>query len=123
MRSIRWIILTPASEQVAEPTGRDPRARVRCAAPYDRSVVSVFLVVWSIVALALGLLFAFKPEVPADMYIAQMARTRVSNRLRERLAPRAAILVWYRIGGVLFMLLSVVMPALVLSGVIPVDEG
>jgi hypothetical protein len=86
-------------------------------------VVFAFVIVWSIVALALGSVFAFKPEVPADMYIAQTAHSRVSHSLRERLAPRAAILVWYRIGGVLFMVLSVVIPVLVFTGVLPVDEN
>lgn len=83
----------------------------------------VFLVVWSLGALSLGALFAFKPEVLADAYIAQMARSRVSNRLRERLAPRAAILIWYRIGGWLFMILGVVMPVLMFTGVLPVGDA
>ncbi|MFF3027923.1 hypothetical protein [Microbacterium sp. NPDC057944] len=85
-------------------------------------MVYVFLTVWSIGALAIGALFAFKPEVPADVYIAQMARSRVANRLRERLAPRTAILVWYRIGGVTFMILGVVMPVLAFTGVLPIED-
>lgn len=85
-------------------------------------MVYVFFAVWGVAALSLGALFAFKPEVPADMYIAQAARSRVLNRLRERLAPRAAILVWYRIGGVLFMILGVVLPVLALTGVLPLGD-
>lgn len=86
-------------------------------------MVYVFFVVWSVAALSLGALFFFKPELPADVYIAQAARFRVLNRLRERFAPRAAILVWYRIGGVLFMILGVVVPVLALTGVLPVGEA
>ncbi|MFJ4175877.1 hypothetical protein [Microbacterium sp. NPDC089696] len=85
-------------------------------------MVIIFLSVWSLGALGIGALFAFRPEIPADMYIAQADSIRGVRRLRRRLAPRARILVWYRIGGVFFMVMGVVMPVLALTGVLPLDE-
>ena len=81
-------------------------------------VAYVFVAVWSIGAFCMGALFAFKPEVPADMYIARMERPETLNRLRKRLAPRSSILVWYRIGGVVFMVAAVVLPVLAITGVL-----
>jgi hypothetical protein len=80
----------------------------------------VFITAWGLGALVLGWFFTFRPEGIADQYISQMARFRTTNRLRERLAPRGAILVWYRIGGVVFMMLGVVLPVLAYSGVLPI---
>jgi hypothetical protein len=78
----------------------------------------VFILIWGIAAVAIGSLFAFRPEGVADAYIAQMARTAASDRLRRRLAPRRLIVIFYRIGGAAFMLLGVLIPALLFTGVI-----
>jgi orotate phosphoribosyltransferase-like protein len=79
-------------------------------------VESVFVVTWAVVVLALGSLFTLKPAIPADVYINWMAITRLTNRLRERLAPRAALLVLYRIGGVFFLAVGVAIPVLHFMG-------
>ncbi|MCT2085894.1 hypothetical protein M3D75_07185 [Microbacterium enclense] len=79
----------------------------------------VFLCVWGIGALALGAVFTFRPRGLADRYIASMARTDLSPKLQQRLAPRSAVVLWYRVGGIIFMLLGIVIPVLALTGVIP----
>lgn len=90
---------------------------------YARPVGHVFILIWGIAALGMGVLFTFRPEIPADVYIAQASHTRFTKRLRERLAPRGRILVWYRIGGVLFMVLGVMMPILVFTGVLSFESS
>lgn len=82
-----------------------------------------FIVVWGVGAVVIGSLFAFKPQVAADKYITQMARFRTSNRLRERLEPRAAILAWYRVAGVMFMILGILVPSLVFTGVLSMSDS
>lgn len=82
----------------------------------------VFVVVWGVVAIGLGLAFVLKPDAPAQMYIDMMARFRTTNRMRESLAPRSVILVVYRIGGVFCIVLGVVVPVLVFTGVIPMTS-
>jgi hypothetical protein len=79
-----------------------------------------FVTVWGVGAVVLGGIFAFRPASVADIYIAQMARFKTSNTLRERFAPRSAILIWYRFGGALFMITGVVIPVLAFSGVLPI---
>lgn len=71
----------------------------------------VFVVVWGIGALAMGSLFAFRPEVPTDRQIKQMTRSRSANRLAE-LPARKTLLIRNRIGGVFFMIAGVVVPIL-----------
>ncbi|GAA5098819.1 hypothetical protein GCM10025760_34270 [Microbacterium yannicii] len=78
----------------------------------------VFVAVWAVVALALGSLFAFKPEVPADIYINWMSITRTTHRLQQAMMPRRFILIWYRLGGVAFLVLGVLIPVLMFTGVI-----
>lgn len=78
----------------------------------------VFVTVWGVVALALGSLFAFKPEIPADIYINWMSISRTTHLLQETLAPRRFILIWYRIGGVTFLVLGILIPVLMFTGVI-----
>lgn len=80
----------------------------------------IFITVWGIGALVLGWFFTFRPEGIADQYISQLARFRTTNRLRERMAPRGAILLWYRAGGVVFMALGVIVPVMAYSGVLPI---
>jgi len=75
-----------------------------------------FLILWAVTTIGLGGLFAFRPDIPADVYIAQMARFGTTNRLRHNLAPRAVILIMYRIGGSLFMIVGIAVPALLLFG-------
>lgn len=72
----------------------------------------LFILIWGLFALGLGALFLFRPDIPADAYIEKMSRARVTNRLRERLAPRRRILAWYRVGGATFMVLGVAVPAI-----------
>lgn len=78
----------------------------------------VFMCVWGVVALGLGSLFAFRPEIPADIYITWSAATRITHRVQQTFAPRPAILIFYRIGGAVFMLLGIVVPVLFFTGVI-----
>lgn len=80
----------------------------------------LFVTAWGVGAVLLGGFFTFRPEAVADQYIAQMARFRTTNRLRERLAPRGAILIWYRVGGILFMALGVMVPVLAYIGVLSI---
>lgn len=79
----------------------------------------VFVCVWGIGALALGAVFAVRPHGLADRYIASIARTDLSRKLQQRLAPRWAVVLWYRAGGIVLMLLGILMPVLALTGVIP----
>ncbi len=79
----------------------------------------IFVCVWGIGALVLGAVFAVRPHSLADRYIRAMGRTDLSRKLQQRLAPRWAILIWYRAGGVLFMILGVLLPVLALTGVLP----
>lgn len=77
----------------------------------------MFVAVWGIVALALGSLFAYKPEIPADIYINWMSITRTTHRLQQTMAPHQLILIWYRLGGAAFLILGILIPALVFMGV------
>lgn len=79
----------------------------------------LFVCAWGIGALVLGAAFARNPDRFAERYIRAMARTDLSRKLQQRLAPRWAILVWYRAGGIVFMILGVTMPVLALTGVLP----
>ena len=78
----------------------------------------MFVSVWGVGAVVLGSLFAFKPEIPADIYINWMSVSRTTHRLQQTLAPRGAILIWYRIGGVAFLVLGILLPVLMFTGVI-----
>jgi hypothetical protein len=78
--------------------------------------VFFFIAVWSIVALCLGAIFAFKPEIPTDRYIAQMERHEITNTLRKRLIPRPLALIWFRLGGIFFLVMSMVLPVLAMMG-------
>lgn len=78
-----------------------------------------FLCVWGVAAVGLGALFALRPAAVADRYIREMGRTALSRRLQQRLAPRWAVLIWYRVGGIVFMALGILLPVLGFTGVIP----
>jgi hypothetical protein len=67
----------------------------------------VFALVWSVLALGLGYLGARHPDIPARMYVEQMSRTAVTKKLQETFAPRTWIIVSFRIGGIVFMLLGI----------------
>ena len=77
-----------------------------------------FLLLWGVTAVGLGGFFALRPDIPADIYIAQMARFGTTNRLRHRLAPRGLILIVYRIAGTLFVVVGVTVPTLLLLGIL-----
>lgn len=78
----------------------------------------VFLCAWGIGALALGAVFTIRPRGAADRYIASMGRTDLSRKLQQRFAPRSAVVLGYRAGGIILMLLGILIPVLALTGVI-----
>lgn len=80
--------------------------------------VTLFVVVWGLIAIGLGYAFVRYPGSFADIYIKQMSRFAATDRIRRRMAPRAAIITWYRLGGILAMILGVVMPTLLIAGII-----
>jgi hypothetical protein len=80
-----------------------------------------FMTVWALGALGLGCLFAFRPDIPADRYIRWTQVSRTTDRLRRKYAPRRQILVWYRIGGIFFVVMGVLFPVLALTGVLRVE--
>lgn len=77
----------------------------------------IFAVVWGVGALGLGFVFARYPGIVVDLYVKQMGVTRLTKRLQERRAPRAAVRVWYRIMGVVFMVLGPFIAILAIVGV------
>jgi hypothetical protein len=82
----------------------------------------VFLVVWGAGMVALGSVFALRPDVVIRAYRRNLRRYPLGNWLRAKMEPPSYTPVLYRVSRVLLMLLGVVMPILILTGVIPPER-
>ncbi|MFB2597714.1 hypothetical protein ACEXQE_07975 [Herbiconiux sp. P17] len=78
----------------------------------------LFIVLWGLGALALGSLFAFRPDIVIRAYRWNLTNYPLGKGLRARMAPRKWMATFYRIGGVVFMVLGVTVGILGLIGVI-----
>jgi len=78
----------------------------------------IFALCWGVFAIGLGYLFARYPDVLSGMYEKQMSATRFTKRLQERNAPRSFTRVFYRIGGIVFMVIGPVVIVLAIIGVL-----
>ena len=83
----------------------------------------IFLVAWSVIAIGLGNLFFFKPEVVERRYREQMDSNRLTRDLRERYAPTERVIIWYRVGGVIAAVMGLIIGTLALLGVLPPDSA
>ena len=66
-----------------------------------------FLVIWGIVGIFLGFVFAFQPDWVESEYRKRVNRTRFSKRLAERNAPTERVITFYRAGGYVILVLGV----------------
>lgn len=66
-----------------------------------------FLVIWGIVAVFLGSVFAFQPEWVESEYRKRANRTRFTRHFAERNAPTERVIKFYRAGGYVFLVLGI----------------
>lgn len=78
-----------------------------------------FLLLWCVLAVGLGTFFLVRPQIVYTMYRAMMGVTKVTDRLREELAPERLGLVVYRVGGGFFLVTGLLVGFSVLSGRLP----
>jgi len=78
----------------------------------------IFALCWGVFAVGLGYLFARYPDVLAGMYENGMSATKLTKDIQQRNAPRSRVRVWYRIGGIAFMVLGPVVAILAIVGVL-----
>lgn len=78
----------------------------------------IFPILWGVLALALGSLFAFRPDIVLRMYEWNLGNYPLGRKLRKRMEPQPWMLVWYRVGGVFFILAGILVGTLGATGVI-----
>jgi hypothetical protein len=75
-----------------------------------------FAFVWGVLAVGVAYVFVRYPDRMEAIYRRNMDRTRTTKRLRERFAPSAAVIIWYRVGGFLFGLVGIGVAAAAATG-------
>jgi len=82
------------------------------------SASQIFPALWGLMALVLGSLFAFRPDIVIRLHRWNLTNYPLGKRLRARMAPQKWTSTFYRIGGVVFMVLGVTVGTLALIGLI-----
>lgn len=65
-----------------------------------------FLIIWGIVAVGVGSMFAFEPAAMESMYRRQINKNRFTRRIAASHAPTKWAIKFYRVSGFLCMLLG-----------------
>lgn len=82
-----------------------------------------FLILWGVVAVFLGLMFATSPDLMESIYRRGLSKTSATKSLGERHAPRELVIRFYRIGGIIFAVLGVIGFVIGLVGTIGFATG
>ena len=66
----------------------------------------LFALIWGVGAIGMGLFFFLRPEVVEARYRAMTDRNSIMRQLRERHAPTEWTIRFYRVGGVVFAVIG-----------------